>query len=234
MVSLEDFLASCPNPEVQANKDVYAEKMRASGFGNLPSLLAQDDEEMEEMHKELKTLIPPGHSMQIRKLLKSERDAAHDAGARRDGGASATCGSAGASRGTGASAALTTGSSGGGGSSIAASAGTALQPHSSSAQASAPAAAADRVSLDHGPYVRHALERLSALADLVSKDPKVKVTIASDSGKDEPRLGKGFAIDQWRVSQGRRRLSSLVGCLPPSLSLPPSLAPCPDDAYAHA
>ena len=59
MVSLEDFLASCPNPEVQANKDVYAEKMRASGFGNLPSLLAQDDEEMEEMHKELKTLIPP-------------------------------------------------------------------------------------------------------------------------------------------------------------------------------
>ena len=79
--TLEEFLAACPNPDVAGKAPEYAEIMRAQGFGDVPSLLSNDDEELKEMHAELKAAgIPPGHSMDIRKHIKNQRSAPPSAG----------------------------------------------------------------------------------------------------------------------------------------------------------
>jgi hypothetical protein len=48
-------------------------------------------------------------------------------------------------------------------------------------------------------YIAHARKRIAELADILSRKQDAKATIASVDGR-EPCLGKGLAIQQWKVN----------------------------------
>jgi hypothetical protein len=72
--TLDGFLAESAHPHVVENASSYAAIMRRSGFSSLEILLNYDDNELQEMHEQLKKEgIPPGHSMEIKKQIKQRR-----------------------------------------------------------------------------------------------------------------------------------------------------------------
>jgi hypothetical protein len=81
MATLEAMLAQSTNENVRDKASEYAAIMRTAGFDDVQSLLGFDDGELNEMHQELKLAgVNTGHSMEIRKLIKSRRAAAGGGG----------------------------------------------------------------------------------------------------------------------------------------------------------
>jgi hypothetical protein len=74
--TLKDVLAACPSPEVRDNASQYAERMRASGFDNVESILGYDDDMMREMREELEAKgVPTIDAVTIVSMLEAARNA---------------------------------------------------------------------------------------------------------------------------------------------------------------
>ena len=70
---LEAVLAACPSPEVRDNASLYAEKMCASGFDNVKSILGYDDGMMQEMREELEARgVPTLDAVTIVSMLEPD------------------------------------------------------------------------------------------------------------------------------------------------------------------
>ena len=56
------------------------------------------------------------------------------------------------------------------------------------------------VAADIEVYIAHARKRIAELAEILIRKQDAKATIASDGDCREPRLGKGLALQQWKVN----------------------------------
>ena len=71
--TLKDVLAACPSPEVRDNASQYAERMRASGFDNVESILGYDDDMMREMREKLEAKgVPTIDAVTIVRMLEAD------------------------------------------------------------------------------------------------------------------------------------------------------------------
>jgi hypothetical protein len=181
--TLDGFLGKFTHPDVRQNAASYTAIMKDAGFGSLEILLQYDDVELNEMHDQLiKDGIPRGHSMEIRKQIKLRRP---NGGSGNGGSPRAIDPSVGPPAPPSPKDAYDGGSP------------SAIDP---SVGPPAPPPPLPRPMSPEEVYIAHARKRIAELAEILIRKQDAKATIASDGDCREPRLGKGLALQQWKVN----------------------------------